>query len=145
MEPEMLHTACYRGFYATYELTEDALYLRRLTLNEKNGNYVPIGGVEPERGDHEATYRGLGEVVPFTGKLRLAKDFIEDFYIHMGFQKPTAFRTVFDVTLDDGRPVDVRDRSQEMEAKRGEFKRCYESGDIREGIEHAFSLEMDFE
>jgi hypothetical protein len=28
MEAEMIHTACYRGFYATYVFTEEALYLR---------------------------------------------------------------------------------------------------------------------
>ena len=33
MEPEMIHTACYRGFYATYEFTEKTL---ELTLREKN-------------------------------------------------------------------------------------------------------------
>jgi len=32
MEPKMLHTACYRGFVATYEVTKEALYLRELTL-----------------------------------------------------------------------------------------------------------------
>lgn len=40
MEPEMIHTECYRGFYAIYELTEEALYLRELTLREKNENYM---------------------------------------------------------------------------------------------------------
>ena len=48
MEPAMLSTGCYRGFYATYELTEDAIFLRELTLREKNGNYLPIEGILPE-------------------------------------------------------------------------------------------------
>ncbi|MBS0592007.1 MAG: hypothetical protein JSR84_00910, partial [Proteobacteria bacterium] len=99
MEPEMIHTACYRGFYATYELTEKALYLRKLSLREKNENYLPIGGIEPEQEEFQATYHGLSVLVPFTGKIRLAKDFIEELYIHMGYQKPTAFKTVLDMTL----------------------------------------------
>ncbi len=145
MEPEMIHTACYRGFYATYELTEETLYLRELTLREKNKKYPPIEGIEPAIGDGQATYRNLSVLVPFTGKMRLAKDFIEELYIHMGYQKPTAFRTVLDLTLKDGRVVEIKDRSQEMEQKRGAFKKRYESGNTGEMIEEAFSLDMDLE
>ena len=145
MEPEMIHTACYRGFYATYELTGDALYLRALTLREKNGNYLPIGTIQPVTEDYQATYRGLSEVIPFTGKIRLAKDFIEEMYIHMGYQKPTSFKVVLDIALKDGQVVEIRDRSQEMEQKRGAFKQHYESGDMVQTIEEAFSLDMDLE
>lgn len=145
MEPEMLHTACYRGFYATYELTEEALYLRELTLREKNGKYLPIGETQPERERNQATYHSLSEVIPFTGKIRLAKDFIEELYIHMGYQKPTAFKTVLDIALKDGQVVEIRDRSQEMEEKRGAFKIRYESGNMIQTTDEAFSLDMDLE
>ncbi len=145
MEPEMIHTACYRGFYASYELTEEALYLRELTLREKNGNYLPIEGIEPAKEEYQATYHGLSVVVHFTGKIRLAKDFIEELYIHMGYQKPTAFKTVLDITLKEGRVVEIKDRSQEMEEKRGSFKKHYESGNMIQTIDEAFSLDMDLE
>jgi hypothetical protein len=145
MEPEMIHTACYRGFYATYELTEKSLYLRELTLREKNGSYLPIEGIEPTKEEYQATYHSLSFVVPFTGKIRLGKDFIEELYIHMGYQKPTAFKTVLDLTLQDGQVVEIRDRSQEMEKKRGAFKKHYESGNIEQTTDEAFSLDMDLE
>ena len=145
MEPEMIHTACYRGFYSTYELMEDALYLRELTLREKSGNYRQIQGIEPTKEDYQATYHGLNVVVPFTGKIRLAKDFIEELYIHMGYRKPTAFETVLDITLEDGRVVEIKDRSQEMEQKRGAFKKHYESGNMLKGIDDACNLDMDLE
>lgn len=145
MEPEMLHTACYRGFYATYELTEEALYLTELTLRERTGKYQPIGETQPIKGDYQATYRGLNEMITFTGKLRLAKDFIKELYIHMGHQKATAFRSVLDITLKEGKLVEIKDRSQEMERKRGAFKKHYESGDMVQTIDEAFSLDMDLE
>lgn len=145
MKPEMLHTACYRGFYATYKLTRDTLYLKELTLREKNDNYLPIGEIEPLKSGYQATYKGLSIVVPFTGKIRLAKDFINEFYIHMGYQKPTAFKTVLDITLKGGRVVEIKDRSQEMEEKRGAFKKHYESGNMIQSINEAFSLDMDLE
>lgn len=168
MEPEQFSSACYRGFYAIYELTEEALYLRELTLREKNGNYLPIAGILPgkegdkatrslnsevmgftvfpsSRGANIATYHGLNVAVPFTGKIRLARDFINELYIHMGYQKATAFKTVLDITLKDGRVVEINDRSQEMEQKRGAFKKHYESGNTFQTIPEAFSLDMDIE
>lgn len=145
MKPKMLHTACYRGFYATYELTEEGLYLRELTLKERNGKYLPIGGTQPKKENYQATYHGLSEVIPFTGKIRLAKDFIQELYIHMGHQKPTSFKTVLDITMKNGKVVEIRDRSQEMEKKRGAFKKHYESGNMVETIDEAFSLDMDLE
>lgn len=149
MRPEMLHTACYRGFYATYELTETGLYLRELTLREKDGNYLPINGVLPEKEDQQASYYNLNTIVPFTGRIRLSKDFIQELYIHMGYQKPTAFRTVYDITLDNGRVFELKDRSRDMERKRGLLKGLfrYLRRLIRreEPITKAFSLDMDKE
>ncbi len=145
MEPEMIITACYRGFYATYELTEDALYLRTFTLSEKNNKYLPIQGVMPAKNNYQATYYGLSLTIPFTGKLRLARDFIEDLYVHMGFQKPSAFRAVLDITLNDGKIIKVNDRSGEAARIRGHFKKRFESEDTVTIIEKAFDLEMEFE
>jgi hypothetical protein len=145
MEPEMLHTACYRGFYATYELTEDGLYLRELTLREQNDNYLPIGGIEPVLEEYQATYHDLGVMIPFTGKIRLAKDFIDELYVHMGYQKPTAFRTVLDITLENGRLLEIKDRSQEMEQKRLDLKQQNQPGQMMPSVEEAFSLAMDSE
>jgi hypothetical protein len=63
----------------------------------------------------------------------------------MGYQKPTAFKTVLDIILDNGQVVEIKDRSQEMEKKRGRFKEHYESGSIVQGIDDAFSLAMELE
>jgi hypothetical protein len=84
-------------------------------------------------------------LVSFRGKIRLAKGFIHDLYIHMGCRKASAFGTVLDLSLKGGRVVEILDRSKEMEQKRGAFKKHYESGDRFETIEEAFSLNMDWE
>ena len=150
MHPDMIHTACYRGFYATYKLMEDRLYLRQLTLCEKDGNYLPINGIQPEMNeDAAASYRNLNVQVPFTGQIRLATDFIEELYVHMGFQKPTAFRTVYDITLENGRVVELKDRSSDMQKKRGKYRRYYrrliQIVRREDEISKAFSLDMDKE
>ncbi|MBN1338864.1 MAG: hypothetical protein JXA03_06035 [Bacteroidales bacterium] len=145
MVPEMIHTACYRGYYATYEITESALLLRKLTLREKDGNYCAIGGVDPEIEDHQAIYSGLNEVVNYSGKLRLAKGLIGELYVHMGFQKATAYKTVLDITFRRGKVIEIKDRSEEMKKNRGEFKKHYDSGDIAQTTFEAFDLGMDIE
>jgi hypothetical protein len=163
MVPEMLDTACYRGFICTYKIVRTKLLLHELVIREANGNYLPINGVQPGKqylnarnealspeseGNlkaevYTATYRDLKMAVAFTGKLRLARGFIKDLYIHMGFQKPTAFRTVYDLSLKEGKVIEVQDRSAEVEQKRGAFKARYESSRDIEAIEDAFSLDMD--
>lgn len=145
LKPEKISTACYQGFYAKYELKEDGLYIKELTIREKHRNYPPIGGVEPTISEYQATYCGLNTVIPFTGQIRLARDFIKDFYIHMGHQKASAFKSVLDITLKDGRVIEVKDRSQDMEQKRGAFKKHYESGNMMQTTNEAFSLDMDIE
>ncbi len=143
MESVMISTGCYRGFYATYELAPEALYLREFTLREKNGKYLPIDGVSPEVNDLQGSYRGLNLSISYTGKIRLGNHLVPGLYVHMGFQKPTAFKVVLDFTLKEGRWVGCMDRSDEVEDQRGAFKKHYMSGDLRQTIHEAFSLDMD--
>jgi hypothetical protein len=141
MQPEKLSTACYRGFFATYEVADDGLYLQELTLREANDNYKPINGIHAEKQEYQATYQNFKFLVTFSGKLRLARDFVKELYVHMGFQKPTAFKTLYDLALEDGRVVEIKDRSKEMEMKRGAFKKHYESGNRINTIHQAFTGE----
>ena len=153
MTPTAGCTACWRGFYVTYELTSEGLYLRELTLYEKNDNYKPIDGVMPvpvgrnmfdwKIGD--MSYSNLNVRVPFTGKIRIAKDFIEERYVHMGFQAPSAYKTVHDVTLKDGKVVDILDRSREVEKLREEMGERPVIDDLMEWIDKRFGLDMDLE
>lgn len=145
IETEELHSACWRGFYAYYKLLLKGLYLVQLTVRDRNGNYPPIGGIEPEKDDYQATYCDLKYLVPFTGKIRLARGFIDEYYIHMGFQKPSAFKTVLDISLQSGRVININDRSEEMEQKRGAFKKRYDSENMLQGIHEAFSMDLDLE
>jgi len=81
--------------------------------------------------------------VSFTGKIRLSKDFIQELYVHQGFQKPSAFKTVIDLKFEDGRIMESNDRSKEVAAIRGRFKEGYETTGLIKRIKDAFSLDMD--
>jgi hypothetical protein len=128
--PRGLHTAR----HATYELTMDALYLIALTFKEENVYYLPVGEIGPCQDSSQTTYQGLSMVIPFTGKIRLAKDFIKEPYIHMGYQKAIAFKTVLDVALQDGEVAEVKNRSWEMGQKRDALKKCHESANRLENM-----------
>ena len=53
--------------------------------------------------DDEARYKDINLFVSsFTGKLRIARGFIDELHIHMGFPKPSAFKTVLDLTFEGG-------------------------------------------
>ena len=143
MEPIMLHTACYEGFYSTYKLTPSSLILQKMTLREQQNHYLAIEGKKPIIKDDIATYYDMNIVVPFTGKLRLAKDFLEALYVHMGYQKATSFETILDITLEKGNILMINNRSEVVAEKRGQFKNYYESECTEKVIDDAFSLDFE--
>lgn len=144
MTPAMISTACYRGYFCTYAIEDDRLFLVEMTLRERDGRYLPIGGIQPVADAREATcsYKDLRIPVDYTGSLRLASGFVRECYIHMGYQKASAFETVLDFSLDAGRIVRVHDRSAEAARKRGAFKKHFEEN-VARGIQESFDLDMD--
>lgn len=185
MQPEMLSTACYSGFYAAYEITKVGFYLRELTIKEKNSYYPIVGGVLPKLAYYEnidensdeliwpneksikaesivehhqnlewlkmncrvmkATYSELDLKINFSGQIRLAKDFIDTLYVHMGYQKPSSFKTVLDITFRNGELVQINDRSNDVDKIRGKFKDNYDSDDSLKGVINSFRFDMDLE
>ena len=106
MFPEMIHTGCRRGYYADFEIVNGILYLRRLTIRDRNGRYYPLGGIGlisakvcqtvlpknqrlkrtklagktvylADESVSAAVYSGLNLKVPFTGKMRLVNAHID--------------------------------------------------------------------
>ena len=92
-----------------------------------------------------AEYSDLNIQIDFGGELRLAADFIEEMYIHMGFQKPSAFKKVIDLFFEEGKLAKVLDLSEEAEYIRGYFKKKYRMDNNRhKAIMEAFGLDMEF-
>lgn len=144
MTPTKLSTGCYRGYYCTYVIEDSQLYLAKMTLRERNGRYLAIGGVDPIQNELRncANYEGLRVFVSYTGALRLARGFIRSLYIHMGYQKASAFETVLDFDFKDGRVTGLRDRSAEAAQKRGAFKEHFDQN-VTRGINESFDLDME--
>ncbi len=143
IEPEPVDTSCWRGFVCIYRIRENKLFLQQMEVRSGKQDYPTIAGVPASPDDLGAVYESLQLPVDFTGKIRLARDFIRQYYVHMGFQKASAYREVLDLTFSGGVLQCACDRSEEAESIRGQFRAAYGDKELMERIADAFSLDMD--
>lgn len=162
----MMHTACYRGYHSIFRVTqaERDLRLDHITANCDMGNPIAINGVMPiipARPDDlpdnyyfnpTPVYENVNLKIPFTGGLLLGADFLQSHYVHMGFQKPFAFKIVTEMLFEDGNLTDVFDHSEKAVEAREQLEQSLKDehaanpggpdiSKIEEFVQHAFSLD----
>jgi hypothetical protein len=108
MAPVALHGACTRGYYCAFELDDTHLVLRALTLRCGDNRYLPVAGIEPrvDRRTRSASYEGLAVRIRYTGRLRVGLGAVQP----RGARRPTGYRSVLDIDVDDGRVDRIIDR-----------------------------------
>jgi hypothetical protein len=87
MRPVTRCTACWHGFVCSYSVDDKQLLLEQLDIGLNEPAPV-LFGVQPKqlrRQVFDVAYEHLRYPVPYTGGLLLARDFIEELYVHMGF------------------------------------------------------------
>ena len=148
MEPTSWCTACWRGYVAAYRVEDDTLLLDSLSvcLTEPGMAREPgvrkvqapaVGGTAPEdisgqqRSVFEYRYENMHLPVPFTGGLMLATDFIDELYVHMGFQSVWKYREVRELVFEEGRLTGSSDVSEKMAELRSKVKTM----DLEPGLE----------
>jgi hypothetical protein len=126
LKPTMASTACYRGYRAVYALSDshvvlDALDVRLVGNREssKGGEGPAINGVRPKgrQTRHDMFnnhYQGLAYRLDYTGGLLIAKGFIRELYVHMGFHPAWKYEDVVELVFDRGLLTDEYNRSEEM-------------------------------
>ncbi|MFN6463887.1 MAG: hypothetical protein RMZ41_019035 [Nostoc sp. DedVER02] len=122
-------TACWRGYYCTYQVIKETLCLKELiislSLKEKlmikhgRGRARDFIGVFPYLRDTlldhpSAIYDDLNYLVEFTGSLLVANNFINNLYVHLGFQAAYKYEEVHELIFESGYLMQSIDRSQEM-------------------------------
>jgi hypothetical protein len=126
--PVGMSSACWRGYVCTYAVRERRLVLDRLSIS--NGRFEgrqfhrleapALNGRSPTRpsGSNDfgfrQEYRAIDLPIGFTGGLLIARDFIRDLYVHMGFHPAWKFRSVAEVLVDGGTVTAVIDASERM-------------------------------
>lgn len=137
LEVRTLSTACWRGFYCEYSVDEGHLYLTRLTvgLSECDASLAERGegpeyfGTKPQRDKYEFVdamtlkkgtdwddwyFAGFRHPIHFSGGLLIARGFIEEMYVHMGFHPAYKYREVHELVFADGALQSAGDCSQQM-------------------------------
>ena len=153
MTTRMASTACWRGYQMFYDCVDGELILEMMLANPKDPK--PVNGVKPSKSEDSVmfsyVYENLKLKTKFTGRILLGKDFIEEMYVHMGFQSAESFRTVIELEVKDGDIVNETDLSQTMAEKRLDGRNkptrppTMEDNDVMSWIEDRFSQDYDLE
>ena len=152
LKPISPHTANWRGFIMIYTIAENHLIVQEMNVTVKDLEKKPplINNVNPEtkkKGIIHLTYNNLKLKTQFTGKVLIAKDFIDSMYVHMGFQSPISFETVIELKISNGTLIKVTDFSEIMKKYRKLSSTDGKLGpreNIQEWVARTFSLDYDF-
>lgn len=118
LDPVGYTTACYRGFYCMYKVSENKLILDELNVYCGDGfNYPEVNGVLPKKEEGECfsefrTYPNLNLKIDYTGSIVVGTGFLGKYYIHMGYQRAWAYKTVYELQFDKGNLVKKVDHSK---------------------------------
>ena len=140
--PTSLSTACWRGYVAGYAVYKNHLVLNKLYTNNGNDKDFEIPAINGKMPEIESskgytdeykdtykrfTYKYLKLKIDYTGSLIITKDFIQDMYVHMGFQSPISYETVIMLTFIDGKLILTKDISDIAKKMRGTKKKMTRS------------------
>jgi hypothetical protein len=135
--PRKFSTACYRGYVATFALYKNKLILKKLYTNNGNeidreipaiNNKVPEISIRKGLIDElkntlrDFTYTNINLKIQYTGSIIITKDFIQERYVHRGFQSPLSYNTVIQLTFNIGQLITEKDLSCLAESARKEEK-----------------------
>jgi hypothetical protein len=126
-------SACWRGYVATFALVENRLVLSRLSVQlGKLGERISflndvgpqINGKEPALAVGQPAlfnniYDDLNLPLVFSGGLLIARGFIQELYVHMGFHPAWKFNEVWELIFRDG----VQEESRDISLKVAELRK----------------------
>lgn len=156
LKPIMASTACYNGYLLIFKCEKNEFLLDKLFIRTLE-KPVPINGKKAKKYAEEMfshffshQYTDLHLKVHFTGSIVIARDFIEEKYVHMGYQSSRDFREVYKLTIKDDSIIEVSDLSKRMEEKRIEepFENLSptnpnDSNNVKKWIEKRFSRKIE--
>jgi hypothetical protein len=141
LEPVANCSACWRGYQAVFALVDSNLVLGTLhvVLCEPEGRFIRkegprIHGVLPtgpteERDLFNNHYVDLNYPLDYTGGLLLARGFLRELYVHMGFHPAWKYEEVVELIFDKGVLQDEYNRSQRIARIRERILKAAKRGD----------------
>ncbi|MFC0438375.1 hypothetical protein [Kutzneria buriramensis] len=147
LEPQALHTACYRGRICHYAVVDRRLVLRELELGSEN-EPARIDGVRARRDEEFGSwhYQGLAVPVAFTGRLLIGSGGIDDRpHLNMGFRPAWMFAEVHELTFRAGELVAADDCSAAIaEIRPDMIAKPAEGESTEDWIHRTFSLTYEY-
>ncbi|MBU1099227.1 MAG: hypothetical protein KKA84_02400 [Bacteroidetes bacterium] len=165
LKPYGCCSACWGGYLCTFKIAYNKFVLDKLDINhatEKDGTIEMaegplLNGVKPEVMDMEHSlfnnhYKNLNYNLNFTGGILIAKNFIDDLYVHMGYPPPWKYKEVVELIIDNGNLQENRDVSKRMKEIRNKLKNSpLQPGidaskiEIKTWIEESFKLDYNLD
>lgn len=112
--PEMISTACYKGFIIYFRVTDDLLYLDRLIIRCADNKYPPINNVIPEKYSKYykdvMDYKNINLLLPFSGHIIVGSDLDPDFE-GRAFIGPHAYKTTYELKFKKGKFISSKETS----------------------------------
>lgn len=157
LNPASVCSACWRGFICEFQITEQGLFLEDLYVRDRDDHYPQINGIGPEpvkKGDKIRNmgmrcYRNLKLPVPYTGRILAGREFMHEYYIHMGFQRAWAYGVLLEFVFQEGILKDIHELSRATEVMRKKLDQNPEGfqanqrRDIKKFVENSFSLDYE--
>ncbi len=165
LNPIPASTACWRGYQLILALAREHLLVKHLLVRlqppegvEFRAPHGPVlNGIEPQQPPGEDGmfinyYEDFNLPLTYSGGLLIADGFIQDLYVHMGFQSPWKYERVLELIFQDGLLQSASDRSEAMAELRWEMRYSSNRDDepwtsknptVIDFIQRAFDLRYD--
>ncbi len=113
--PEMISTACYKGFIIYFRVTDDLLYLDRLIIRCADNNYPPINNIKPENYSEKyyervMDYKNINLLLPYSGTIIVGSDLLPSFEGRC-FIGPHAYKTTYELKFKKGKFISSKETS----------------------------------
>ena len=140
-------TSCGRGFVCHYILSGNTLILNKLEVSYGHlgkTKFSPkkcpaINNISPTYTEDRSAffnnvYKNLNLKMEFTGGILIADGFFDKLYVHMGFHPAWKYRTIYELTFDNGQMINRQDVSKKM----GEIREEMIQHPLEPGLEVGF-------
>ncbi len=126
--PFSADTGCWSGYVCGYGLQGQQLVLKDLSINHHLLKAIApplVNGREPEPSETHTrflfNYKNVDLPLSFEGGLLIARDFIHELYVHMGFHPAWKYRHVLELEFVEGHLVKQTDVSTRLNEFRQQF------------------------
>ena len=164
LKPESCITCCWRGYWCEFDITDEGLILDKLYTYNSEDYYPDLKGVSVSPIEYEdfkvytkdgemtkgfpkymghRLYENLNLSIPYTGKLLLGDKFLDEYYIHMGFQRPFAYEVLVEFVLENGKLIETIDHSDMAKEMREtmDLEKHVDRKNVIKFINDSFSLD----